>query len=199
MSSHPAARHLPLITAVIVLACAAIEHSPVLSALLRFEREALRRSEAWRFVTGHAVHGSPELLVLDLAVLFVLGAWWEFRSRAAFAAILVASAVAASIVVLEFTDFDVYVGSSALASGLFVGAALELALTRRGWIRFAGVLALLAFVAQCIAQTYGGLSWVTLPEGTSVAVVAHAAGAVAGAGVALARAATRFAPDRSRD
>ncbi len=155
----------------------------------------LRQGEVWRFLSGHFVHDSGSLAILDLTVLFVFGAWWELRSRRTFAAILVASALAASSAVLAFTDLDVYVGSSAMTSGLFVAAGLELALRERGWIRGAGAVALLLFVAQCVAQSLGSFTWVTLPEGMSVSALAHAAGGVAGGGVALARLAT----DRSRD
>jgi membrane associated rhomboid family serine protease len=178
----------PLLALALVAAGAWLAAAPGLAAPLRYER-ALLAGEPWRFLTGHLVHDSIRLALVDLAVLGALGAWWELRSRAAFAWILLASAVLASSAVLAFTSFASYVGSSGLSSGLFVAAALELSLEARGGRRFLWGLALVLFAAKCALEALAPSAalFVALPSWTSVAVSAHVAGGIGGALVVLAR------------
>lgn len=187
MSASRSSRAWPVLTLGLVAASAALEFLPHVAAALRFEREALHAGELWRFFTGHLVHRLGWLAALDLLVLLVLGAWWERRSRGAFVAILIASAVLASAGVLVITTFATYVGSSAISSGLFAAAALELGLERGGPRRIVCALALLLFALKCIAEARGGALFVELPRGTSVSAAAHALGAVGGVLVALVR------------
>ncbi len=179
-----------MLTIVLVAVSSALEFAPALTAALRFEREALQSGELWRFLSGHLVHDSSRLAVIDLAVLLVLGAWWELRSRAAFVAIVLVSAVAASTAVLTLTDLSAYVGSSAISSGLFAAAAIELGLERGGVRRAVCGLALLLFAIKCIAEVRGASYFAVLPEGTRVCAIAHALGGAGGALVALVRSAT---------
>lgn len=180
------ARRLPLLTLGLVGASLALLAAPEVAARLHFERARLA-VEPWRFLLGHLVH-ERSLAGADLALLAVLGAWWELRSRAAWAWILLASGVSASVALLAFTPFASYTGSSALSSGLFAAAALALALETRGGWRLAAGLALLAFCAKCALEAAGsGALFVALPAGTEVAAQAHGAGGAGGALVALVR------------
>lgn len=184
----PAGRR-PLLALALVALGVGLLRSPAAAAALEFERADVRSGELWRLWTGHLVHATPRLALLDLGVLALLGAWWERRSRAALAWILLASALGGSLALLAFSSFERYTGSSALGSGLFVAAALELALGERGVRSKAGWLALALFAAKCALEGMGGPSalFVTLPAGTSVAASAHLGGGMGGALVVLAR------------
>lgn len=196
MSVSGPPRTWPVVTIALVVASAVIELLPALASALRFERDALLAGEPWRFFTGHLVHGSSRLALLDLAMLSALGAWWELRSRAAFVAIVIASASFASAAVLAWTDLSVYVGSSALSSGLFVAAALELGIERGGVRRVACGLALALFAIKCVVEARGYSWFASLPNGMSVCAQAHALGGAGGAFVALFRRAR--SPGRTR-
>ncbi len=182
----PAPRRLPLLTLALVCVSLSLLAAPQAAARLRFER-ALLADEPWRFVLGHLVH-ERSIAAVDLLVLAGLASWWELRSRATQAWILLVSAVLASLALLACTSFTSYTGSSALGSGLFVGAALAFVLETRGAWRLGGVLALVLFATKCALEAAGmNALFTALPAGTRVAAVAHVAGGVGGALVVLAR------------
>jgi len=184
----PRTRARPAATAALVAVGIACEFVPRVADALRFERERIQSGEIWRFLTGHLVHGSSALAVLDLAVLVGLGAWWEHRSRAAFVAIVLTSATFASTGVLVLTDLAVYVGSSAITAGLFTAGAVELGVERPGFRRLVCAAALVLFALKCAVEAQGGAVLATLPTGTRVCFEAHALGGVAGVLVAITRA-----------
>lgn len=190
--TKPCLRRLPLLTLALVGAALVLLAAPQAAEKLRYERARLL-AEPWRILLGHLVH-ERSLAAVDLVVLAGLGAWWERRSRAAWSWILLASASFASLALLA-TSFTSYTGSSALGSGLFVAAALELVLGQRGAWRLGGALALVLFAAKCALETAGVEAlFATLPAGTRVAAAAHVAGGMGGALIALAR-----RRDRGRD
>ena len=180
-------RRAPLLTATLVAVALWLLADPDAAARLSFERARLA-GEPWRVLTGHLVHGSGSLAAVDLAVLAGLGFFWERRSRAVLVRILLASAGLASIALLVFSDFASYVGSSALGSGLFAAAALELARDEAAARRKLGRLALTLFVAKCALESSGAeaLAVAVLSEGTRVAACAHWAGGIGGALVVFA-------------
>jgi len=179
------ARRLPLLALALVASSGALLCAPGLAEALSFERERLAR-EPWRLLSGHLVH-DPALATVDLTVLLVLGAWWELRSRARFAWILLVSAGFASLALVVCTSFARYTGSSALGSGLLLAAALSLALEPEGRARWLGWLLVAAFAAKCALELSGaGALFVDLPEGMHLAAAAHAAGGLGGGLVALA-------------
>jgi len=183
-----ARRRPPVLTLALTTVALGLLLAPDWSAALEFRRERVLAGELWRVWSGHLVHATPRLAVLDLAVLALLGAWWERRSRRALAWILASSALAASLALLAFGTFERYTGSSALDAGLFVAAALALALGTRGAARLACALLVLAFAAKCALEAAGyGALFASLPAGASVAAEAHAAGGLAGALVVVAR------------
>jgi membrane associated rhomboid family serine protease len=194
MSPSSPAR-LPVLTLALVGVSMLLLAAPELAERLAFVRDRLAR-EPWRLATGHLVHARA-IAAADLALLTLLGAWWERRSRARLVAILLASAALASLAVAFWTEFERYTGSSALSSGLFVAAALALVREERGALRVAGVLALLLFCAKVALEAagHGGL-FVDLPDGLRVAASAHAAGGLGGALVVLPRWRGAVAPAR---
>jgi membrane associated rhomboid family serine protease len=180
-------RQPPLLALSLVGVSAALLAAPEFAQALRFER-ALLLGQPWRLFTGHLVH-APSIALLDLSMLLVLAVWWERRSRVALAWILLASASLASLALVACTSFTSYVGSSALGSGLFVAAALELALEQRGGRRAACVLLLGLFAAKCALEAGGAAPalFASLPAELRVAASAHAAGGAGGALVVLLR------------
>jgi membrane associated rhomboid family serine protease len=181
----PTRSRLPLVALALTGVSAALLALPELAARLSFERAALA-AQPWRFLSGHLVH-TRDIAAFDLVVWLALGAWWELRSRAAFVAILLTSAVAASLALVVATSFTRYVGSSALSSGLFVAGVLELALERRGGARFLAGLLLVLFVVKCTYEASGHAVFVELPADVHVAAAAHLAGGAGGALVVWAR------------
>jgi len=176
-------RGLPWLTLSLLALAALLLLAPTLAAHLRFEREPLLAGECWRALGGHLVHEQAALAAVDLAVFVALGAWWEMRSRGAYVAILLGSAGLASIALLAFSSFASYVGSSALSSGLFVAALLELMRAPGAARRWMLSSALGLFVAKCVLESLGhdALRLAPLEPGTRVAACAHWAGGVAGA------------------
>lgn len=171
----------PLVTLALVAAGALLACRPELARPLAFERAALR-AEPWRALTGQLVHGSAQHAALDLVVLALLGTWWERRSRAAYLALLAASAAGVAAALVFFSTLERYTGSSGIVAGLFVGAALELVLAGRGAGRGLGAAALVLFAAKCALEARAGTPvFAALPPGTEVAVAAHVGGALGGA------------------
>jgi rhomboid family GlyGly-CTERM serine protease len=172
-------RRLPLCTLALVAAAVASDASPWLSSWFVFERSSIESGQLWRVFTGHLVHELPELALLDLFALALLAGWVELRARGMLLPVLAASALVSSCAVLFLTDFDRYLGSSALACGLLAAAiVLEYAAGRRKLAAVAGLL----LVGKLVAESYGyspaGLG--SLPEGFQPALAAHAGGTVAG-------------------
>lgn len=182
-------RARPILTLALVGAALALELLPAAAERLRFERAALGQGELWRFLTGHLVHGARGLAALDLLVLGALGAWWELRSRAVLAEVLLVSATLSSATLLLWTSFESYVGSSALSSGLFAAAALALALEGRGPERGVGAVALGLFGLKLALELLGFHpgGFVALPPSTTVAGSAHLSGGLGGALVVVGR------------
>lgn len=194
MIGQPHTRRRAWLTLGLVGAAVALLFIPDLASRLRFERGPLAAGEYWRLFSGHLVHGQGPLAAVDLIVLAALGTWWELRARTVYAWILGTSAALASTALLAFSSFSSYVGSSALSSGLFVAALLELSRSSgpsRRWIAVAG---LAAFAGKCTLESIGHdlLGLAPLAPGTRIAAAAHWAGGTAGAIVMLARDPRRF-------
>lgn len=97
-----------------------------MSSALRFERAAVADGELWRLLSAHLVHLSIGHLWLNLAGL-ALVAWLvgTVYGARAWAAILVASAVAVSVSLFLFhPQIQWYVGLSGVLHGLLAGGLL---------------------------------------------------------------------------
>jgi len=132
--------------------------------------ELQRGGDAWRIVTCHFTHFTHEQLAWDVLAFLVLGIACERRSRTAFHATLLASAIVIPLAVLAFDPrIETYRGLSGLDSALF---ALLVVSTRN---RFLGA----AFAAKIAFElATGGAVFV---GDITVVPVAHVAGAITGA------------------
>lgn len=182
MSTPSRWARLPIATLYLVAAGVVLELAPAAAARFIWERGAIAAGEWWRLLSGHLVHGSRALAGTDLSTLLVLSAWWELRSRARLAAILLASALCASAALWLSTDYARYVGSSALSSGLAAAAALDGLRSGRRGLALGGAAALALLAGKWLLELGGSLptSLVVLPPGTRVAGAAHACGGLGG-------------------
>jgi len=179
------ARRLPLFTLALVAAAIASDASPLLSSWFVFDRASIESGQLWRVFTGHLVHELPELALPDLFVLALLSGWVELRARGLFIKVLAGSALVSSCAILFLTDFERYLGSSALACGLFAAAVVLVHdAGRQKLAAAAGLLLVSKLVLESFGYSPAGLGG--LPAGFEPVLAAHAGGAVAGALTALA-------------
>lgn len=187
---------LPACTLVFVACAVVVELAPASAAWLGFERAAIARGEVWRLLTGHLVHGAARLSLLDLTAFALFGAWVERASRRLFGAVLAASAIVSSLAVLFLTEYERYVGSSALVSGLLAAAALlVLRSSRQRAARFVALTLLGLFAGKVVLELLG--AWPAalggLPSGYQPVAAAHLGGALGGGAVVFALRAERSA------
>ena len=136
--------------------------------------ELQRGGDAWRIVTCHFTHFTHEQLAWDALALLGLGIVSERRSRAAFHATLFASMIVIPLAVLAFDPrIDTYRGLSGIDSALFA----LLVVSTRSWLFGAAFAAKIAFEAATGGAVFAG--------DITVVPVAHVAGTVVGAMVAL--------------
>lgn len=181
---------LPVLTLVFVACAVVVELTPALAKSLVFEREAIERGELWRLLSGHVVHGTTRLALFDLAAFALFGAWIERSSRRLFVAVLSASALTSSLVVLFLTEYGRYIGSSALVTGFLVATAVEVLRSSPGRAALVVALTLIAFFAvKVVLESLGSWPalWSGIPPGYQPAVMAHLGGALGGASAAFAR------------
>jgi len=180
-----AAAAFPWIATALAGASLLLSLLPGWAEALQYDREAVSAGQAWRPITGQLVHWSVRMTLVDLAMLTVLGAWVERRSRALLAATLAgAAALVAAGVQFQAREVAVYRGSSGLAAAVFTVVALDLLLDvrRRRVGRSLGALALLLLLAKTVWEMRAGTALVAgpLPAQVRVAPVAHLAGMLAG-------------------
>lgn len=100
-----------------VLSAAAI---PGAAAWLEWDRARVAQGEAWRLVTCHLTHFTPDHLLWDAAVFIVLGAAVERRSPRRFALCTAASALAIPAAIAALAPgIATYRGLSGIDSALF--------------------------------------------------------------------------------
>lgn len=150
--------------------------------LLRYEREALRGGEWWRFLTAHFVHLDAEHAALNALGLVLLWALFA-RDFSPFRWLAIAAAAVVAIgagLWLRSTTVEWYVGSSGVLHGIL--AAGTVAHVRRreldGWLLAAILVAKLAWEQWAGAVTL-------LDSETPVVVDAHLYGALGGLAAAL--------------
>ena len=185
MSTAPRTRpHRPYATLALVGTALALAWLPEAAGALAWQRAELARGELWRGLTGHLVHGSlVRLLVLDLGLLLVAGAWLERRSRTCFLVAVLGSALAASAALALLSDVELYIGSSALVCGVLgAGGWSFFRESDRAWGRGLVLLAVGLFLVKSAAEALGWLEHgvVGLPAGVKPSVVAHVFGAAGG-------------------
>jgi rhomboid family GlyGly-CTERM serine protease len=157
---------------------------PGASEFLQYDRTAVESGAYWRLLSGQLVHWTARMTVVDLLVLLIAGAWLESRSRRVAVWTFVATGVLVGLTIHAWTPgLSHYRGSSGIASGLFVAAAVGLlANPRPRWIRSVALAALLLLAAKIAWEMAAGGALVAgeLPPGVTVVPAVHLAGALAG-------------------
>ncbi|MBI4602786.1 MAG: rhombosortase [Planctomycetes bacterium] len=173
--------------------------SPRLAEGLQLDRGAVASGEAWRLLTGHLTHWSPEHFLWDAGAFAVLGLLCERRGRRRYAACLGLSAAAIGLgFLLACPELPAYRGLSGVDSALFALAAADLL----GDARREGRRILAAAAAACLValalKLAGELATGATPfvdaeaSGFVPVPLAHALGAASGGAVALLSASRRL-------
>lgn len=161
---------------------------PTLFPILLYQRREILAGEIWRVVTGHFVHFGASHLAWNILVVLVAGGWAESLApgRVRFYWLTAPVALGVTLLVLD-PALATYGGLSGVATGLVV--LLASALWRRGGRDRTWAAGLLGLIALKLLADAGGWGGVVRYADAAVGTVplAHAAGAMWGAGVALAR------------
>jgi len=128
---------------------------PGVAALLVYDRAAILHGEAWRVVSGHAVHFSMAHLLANAAVVMAAGWWVESRSRMDAAVLICGAALVIGIVLLVGEPgIHAFGGASGIALALAVFAGLR-GFAEGGRMRAAGAAVVTLIGAKLVAE-YGG-------------------------------------------
>ncbi len=162
---------VPWIT--LAVACAAI----LIPGRFEYDRAAILRGEAWRLVTGHLTHWSPDHLIWDVIAFVALGCVCE-RRRVFFGGTLLVSAVAVSLFLLvACPEIASYRGLSAVDSTLWIWAALRV----RDQSRTYALLLSGVFAGKLMIEAASGSPlFVTRTSDVLVLPVVHLLGAAIG-------------------
>lgn len=178
-------RCFPWITLILAALCAAAALVP--AAALEYDRMRVGEGEAWRLLTGQAVHWTARMAAFDLAMLLGLGVWLEVRGerrRAAWALALGAGLTALAVHALS-PGLLVYRGSSGAASALFVLAAVRSIRARDSsdpWTRVPALAAAALFLAKAVFEELSGQALFAgpLPPGVRTVPLVHLLGGLGG-------------------
>jgi rhomboid family GlyGly-CTERM serine protease len=173
------ARHWPLVVIAVPCFALALGGEPV-RMLLRYDRAAIFRGEAWRLLTGNFVHLGIGHLLEDMAGMVLLWLLFEdvlsgWRTPVT---VLVGSLAVGLGLLAGNPGVDWYVGISGALDTVWAAGSLGLIHRRDrfGWILAAVLLAKLLY-----EQLLGPLPFSSITTGGSVVVDAHLYGALAGA------------------
>jgi rhomboid family GlyGly-CTERM serine protease len=146
----------------------------VIPGTFEYDRAAILRGEVWRLVTGHLTHWSPDHLLWNVVAFVTLGFVCE-RRRGLYGAVLLASALSVSLVLLIVCpEVTAYRGLSAVASALWFWAAMIIAERRltASFVLFA------LFFGKVLIELSTGTS--IFASGFTVLPSVHLIGAAAG-------------------
>jgi rhomboid family GlyGly-CTERM serine protease len=151
---------------------------------LVFDRPAIIRGEAWRWLTAHFVHWALPHALANLAVL--LPFWWIYETRRGSRATLhLALFAAASIsAVLWWLEpaLALYTGASGLACTGVASVGVIFASARPHPLRWAGMFLLASLIGKLVLESLAG--WTFGPpasdDATRTVLLAHWAGALVG-------------------
>ncbi len=179
-----AAGRVPWFTLGIVAAALLVALLPGIEKALEYDRAAVGKGQVWRLLTGQLVHWTPRMMLADVTVLLVLGAWLESRSRRLALSTLLAGALLVGAGLHWFAPaLSHYRGSSGLASALLVAASLDLAAgSSRLRVRLAALAALTLFGVKLLWEMETGRALAAGPllPGVAVTPWAHVMGGAAG-------------------
>ena len=177
----------PLVTGTLLVAALLASLSPTLARALVFDRGAIAAGQWWRLLTGNWVHFSAGHLLVDALALGVTGWKIERRHHASFALLCGVTAPAIELSVFFLAPG---VGQYGGLSGLACAAVAWLAVDglwegRRAQQKLcAAALGTLAakIVWECVT---GRALFLAADDRLMVLPLAHAAGFIMGAGLAL--------------
>lgn len=179
------ARRCPWGTLAFVATGCLVAACPGAGAALQYDRRLVAGGEVWRLLTAQLVHLTMRMGVADLGAILILGSWLEIQAgKRQTAAAALALALGATAAFLPLSSFDIYRGSSGLASALFVLAALDTQTSSRTRLgRGLAATALTGFAAKLLAEAAGvaPIAAGQLPPGIAVATAVHLLGGAAGA------------------
>lgn len=162
--------------------CAAAALVP--AAALEYDRIRAGEGEAWRLLTGQAVHWTARMAAFDLGMLLGLGLWLENRGdrRRAITALVLGAGLTALAVQAFSSDLQVYRGSSGAASALFVLAAVRSAGSSDRWPRVLALSAVALFFVKAAFEWFSGQTLFAgpLPQGVRVVPLVHLLGGLGG-------------------
>jgi rhomboid family GlyGly-CTERM serine protease len=187
------------ITICVALAVVAVQLIPGWAGWLQFDRLAVMDGQWWRLLTGHLTHWNVDHLCWDLLMFVVLGVMVEKLSRPRFVVLCLVSAISISLMILlSQPNLWTYRGLSGIDTALFVYLAcvqLASAWHQRRWVQGLLPAALLAgFGGKLLYELATGSTLFVDSQtaGFVVVVMAHAVGAMAGAGLSVALAQQSF-------
>lgn len=146
---------------------------------LQYQQTWLTKSEFWRLLTAHWIHGSWahwlfNLLAL-LAFFILLGScitYREFIINVFFGALVV------SLGLYFFTDYDYYLGFSAVLYGVFIYAAANAVKQGQRWF---GLAIILYITGKILLDSINGSNqWTETVIGLPVMTESHLLGLLAG-------------------
>jgi len=150
---------------------------PALGDALLYDRTAILRGEAWRFVTGHWVHYSWAHLWGNAAVIAVAGCWAERRGSSGVVRLLAFASLAIGGALWVFEPGILqFAGASGLAVALTVYAAAR-AWQDGGRSRWAGGVVLAGVAAKLLAESAGWQWRDASADGFVLVSMSHGAGA----------------------
>jgi rhomboid family GlyGly-CTERM serine protease len=164
-----------------------VEGRSLLTAL-QFDGLAIRDGQLWRLLTGNLVHWDRQHLLLDGVAFLVLGMMYERHFPRSYPLLLLAAALAVGIVgIVYWPPQTLCRGLSGITAAQFAAAlGTEVLGTRRNpsrWLWLGPAIAL--FLAWLVYGSVTGKSLLPVglnrSENQPVAVLAHFAGAGAGA------------------
>ena len=179
--------HAYAVTALLVVAAAAVQLFPGSAAWLEYRRAAVEAGELWRIITCHWTHFGFDHFIWDVATLAFVGALCEERSRMRFLLCVGLSVVAIPFVIWAFLpEMQTYRGLSGIDAAAFALLAVlilrdNLKPRRWGWIAFSCV-GLAAFVCKIGIEMFAGSA--VFVDGAAAGMIpvplAHLVGAAAG-------------------
>jgi len=161
---------------------------PGVAALLVYDRAAILHGEAWRIVTGHAVHFSTAHLLANASVVAAAGWWVESRTRQDLAGLIAGAAVVIGIALLVGEPgVHEFGGASGIALALTVFAGLR-GFDEGGRIRHVGAAVITLVGAKLVAEFAGWHVHDWRSDGFVTITLSHAVGVMFGGAWYLGRA-----------
>ncbi len=176
---------LPVVTALVAAASLALLLLPGAAELLVYDRSRVLAGEAWRLVTGHAVHLSWSHAAWNLVLFSVAGAWLERSHRRRLSWLIGLTALARGLYFLAFMpDMARYGGLSGVASATVVCLSLH-EMPRGGPVRTVWLTVLLLFAAKVGYEILAGAAVFATSDAAPLNVVpaAHIIGAAVAVGL----------------